>query len=331
MKDGDIEIKMGGVMTAEGSIVGQSKKFDHKPDGLSSNVSEAKIFFEGAYKDESGTKIGYVMRFNHEQAKVNETKIHNLVDRMYFKIENSNWGTVHVGQNKDVCFMIGKLAQKNMPTVWLRAPVYEGHMETYGIYKGSAFLNDNSISFKLNYLSPEINGWQFAASYAPFDNVHGDQPRNAAQGTNFTTLLALYKGKVDDVKFAITGSCLLKGDEYINKKHAGSSAAYLLSGSLGVSKWSAAFEFFGDVKHEEKAFNLSVKCEINEKNQLGLGFHNVWGAKNRRVIGTLGHNYQINENLAWSTQVDLALHQKGEGVDKKNEAFLIVTGLRAEF
>jgi len=224
-----------------------------------------------------------------------------------------------------------------MPTAWILAPAIEGHIDTYKIYKGNAFNGDSGNALKLNYISPDIEGFQLALSYAPYKEAVGKQARNEAKDKNLATLLMLYKDKVGAVEFKLCGAYLFKQELSKDKKEFVENAAYMLSGLMAYKQASVGVEFFDDFQKKESSLNVSLMYKINTDHKVGLGGQRVWGENNKRMVGTVGYAYQINESLSWSTEVNLTLHEgdfKNKDTNaiehKENKGFLIVTGLRVE-
>ncbi|USO02783.1 MAG: porin [Alphaproteobacteria bacterium] len=231
-KDGEATLKIGGILTTEASLATQKKPEnadDRQKPALATGIPEAKVNFDGNYKaNNSDWNTGFVMRLDisNDTSKPGEKKIFSYVDKLYAKFENKNYGTFHFGQVKDVINECdAKLAQGNMPTVWIDGGLEHHFAEDLGTavdntgsrwYKANDLVGQTGYSMKVNYISPEYKGFKVGLSYAPTESSFAKQGRRNDIGTNYVTALLMWGKKSGDWNLKAAAAGIYSSDSQMN-------------------------------------------------------------------------------------------------------------------
>lgn len=272
-KDGDVEIALGGVIHPEMSIIAH-QDFEGKNQERAGvkphvHIGDSKIFFIGRYIDNSGWKAGYTFRF---APFVGDLEI----DRSYAEFEHNKFGTLEIGCQRGVHYLLGRLAQTNMATAWMDGGLGVHLYEPGFAFTGNDLVGHTKVATKLNWISPSMKGFKIALSYTPSTKSVGKGLRNDVGfeksdsekgnskiwdkknkegttqqpfGRHNTTLLALYDHRFGDVNLTLAGAFIMD-KSYFNDKFdvVNDVRSGMVSGELSYKDVSLGVEFLNSGK-----------------------------------------------------------------------------------
>ena len=237
--------------------------------------NDAEIYFKGKGTTNSGLEIGFMVQLEAEGSGESDH-----IDENYVYVKG-DFGKVEIGaENNAPCKQ-----QVAAPKIfgW---KTYDNNFETWG-----GEVNGNKISnfdkplmdgidsdaLKINYYTPTINGFQFAASYTPdVSDTSGDSGLYADSGSGTATAFGI--------------------------KYSGTMGGIKVKASYGVNELD---EDTGVAEAEDEAFGLSVS---SGKLTVGGNFQTVErGADERDIL-----HYGIQYRLSKTSKIGVIVHDQEE-------------------
>ena len=231
--------------------------------------NDAEIYFKGKGTTNGGLEIGFMVQLEAEGSGESDH-----IDENYVYVKG-DFGKVEIGAENNAPYKQQVAAPKIFG--W---KTYDNNFETWS--ESSAFdkpLMDgiDSDALKINYYTPKINGFQFAASYTPdVSDTSGDSGLYADSGSGTATAFGIkYSGKMGGMK---------------------------VKASYGVNELD---EDTGVAEAEDEAFGLSVSTG---KLTVGGNFQTVErGADERDIL-----HYGIQYRLSKTSKIGVIVHDQEE-------------------
>ncbi|MFL2945929.1 MAG: porin [Parvibaculales bacterium] len=249
--------------------------------------NDAEIIFKGKGKTNNGLEIGFQVQLEAEGAKESDH-----IDENYVYVKGG-FGKVEIGAENNAPYKQQVAAPKVFG--W---KTYDNNFKTWG-----GKVNDNKISnfdkplmdgidsdaLKINYYTPKINGFQFAASYTPdVSDTSGDSGLYADSGSGTSTAFGIkYSGKMGDMK---------------------------VKASYGVNELD---EDTGEAEAEDEAFGLSVS---SGPITVGGNFQTV----ERAAIETDILHYGVEYKLSKASKIGVIIHDQEH--DTKGDTEIVAVG-----
>mgnify|MGYP001277787721 FL=1 len=231
--------------------------------------NDAEIYFKGKGTTNGGLEIGFMVQLEAEGSGESDH-----IDENYVYVKG-DFGMVEIGAENNAPYKQQVAAPKIFG--W---KTYDNNFETWS--ESSAFdkpLMDgiDSDALKINYYTPKINGFQFAASYTPdTSDTSGDSGLYSDSGSGTATAFGIaYSGEI--------GGMGVKASYGINE----------LDEDTGVDE------------AEDEAFGLSVS---SGKLTVGGNFQTVErGADERDIL-----HYGIQYRLSKTSKIGVIVHDQEE-------------------
>ena len=237
--------------------------------------NDAEIYFKGKGTTNSGLEIGFMVQLEAEGSGESDH-----IDENYVYVKG-DFGKVEIGAENNAPYKQQVAAPKIFG--W---KTYDNNFTTWG-----GKVNGNKISnfdkplmdgidsdaLKINYYTPTINGFQFAASYTPdVSDTSGDSGLYADSGSGTATAFGI--------------------------KYSGTMGGMKVKASYGVNELD---EDTGVAEAEDEAFGLSVS---SGKFTVGGNFQTVErGADERDIL-----HYGIQYRLSKTSKIGVIVHDQEE-------------------
>ena len=237
--------------------------------------NDAEIYFKGKGTTNGGLEIGFMVQLEAEGSGESDH-----IDENYVYVKG-DFGKVEIGAENNAPHKQQVAAPKIFG--W---KTYDNNFTTWG-----GKVNGNKISnfdkplmdgidsdaLKINYYTPTINGFQFAASYTPdVSDTSGDSGLYADSGSGTATAFGI--------------------------KYSGTMGGMKVKASYGVNELD---EDTGVAEAEDEAFGLSVS---SGKLTVGGNFQTVErGADERDIL-----HYGIQYRLSKTSKIGVIVHDQEE-------------------
>lgn len=231
--------------------------------------NDAEIYFEGKGTTDGGIEIGFMVQLEAEGADDDDQ-----IDENYVYVKGG-FGKVEIGAENNAAYKQQVAAPKAFG--W---KTYDNNFDTWA--NASSFdkpLMDgiDGDALKLNYYTPKINGFQFAASYTPdVSNRDGNTDLYLDAGSGTATAYGI--------------------------KYSGEMGGMKVKASYGINELD---EDTGVAEAEDEAFGLSVS---SGNITVGGNFQTVERAGNERDILHYGIEYKLNK----ASKIGLIVHDQEE-------------------
>ena len=236
--------------------------------------NDAEIYFKGKGTTNGGLEIGFMVQLEAEGSGESDH-----IDENYVYVKG-DFGKVEIGAENNAPYKQQVAAPKIFG--W---KTYDNNFQTWGEVDGNKISNFDkplmdgidSDALKINYYTPVINGFQFAASYTPdVSDTSGDSGLYADSGSGTATAFGIkYSGKMGGMK---------------------------VKASYGVNELD---EDTGVAEAEDEAFGLSVS---SGNITVGGNFQTVErGADERDIL-----HYGIQYKLSTASKIGLIIHDQEE-------------------
>ena len=249
--------------------------------------NDAEIYFKGKGTTNGGLEIGFMVQLEAEGSGESDH-----IDENYVYVKG-DFGKVEIGAENNAPYKQQVAAPKIFG--W---KTYDNNFKTWG-----GKVNGNKISnfdkplmdgidsdaLKINYYTPTINGFQFAASYTPdVSDTSGDSGLYPDSGSGTATAFGI--------------------------KYSGTMGGMKVKASYGVNELD---EDTGVAEAEDEAFGLSVS---SGNITVGGNFQTVErGADERDIL-----HYGIQYKLSKASKIGLIIHDQEE--DNGDQLEIIAVG-----
>ena len=243
--------------------------------------NDAEIYFKGKGTTNGGLEIGFMVQLEAEGSGESDH-----IDENYVYVKG-DFGKVEIGAENNAPYKQQVAAPKIFG--W---KTYDNNFETWGSASGfDKPLMDgiDSDALKINYYTPTINGFQFAASYTPdVSDPSGDSGLYADSGSGTATAFGI--------------------------KYSGTIGGMKMKASYGVNELD---EDAGVAEAEDEAFGLSVS---SGNITIGGNFQTVERAGAERDILHYGVEYKLSK----ASKIGVIVHDQEE--DNGDELDILAVG-----
>ena len=249
--------------------------------------NDAEIYFKGKGTTNSGLEIGFMVQLEAEGSGESDH-----IDENYVYVKG-DFGKVEIGAENNAPYKQQVAAPKIFG--W---KTYDNNFKTWG-----GKVNGNKISnfdkplmdgidsdaLKINYYTPTINGFQFAASYTPdVSDTSGNSGLYADSGSGTATAFGI--------------------------KYSGTMGGMKVKASYGVNELD---EDTGVAEAEDEAFGLSVS---SGPITVGGNFQTV----ERAAIETDILHYGVEYKLSKASKIGVIIHDQEH--DTKGDTEIVAVG-----
>ena len=248
--------------------------------------NDAEIYFKGKGTTNGGLEIGFMVQLEAEGSGESDH-----IDENYIYVKG-DFGKVEIGAENNAPYKQQVAAPKIFG--W---KTYDNNFKTWtGRVDGNKISNFDkplmdgidSDALKINYYSPKINGFQFAASYTPdVSDTDGDS------------------GLFNDID---DGTATAFGIKY-----SGKMGGIRVKASYGVNELD---EDTGVAKAEDEAFGLSVSLG---NITVGGNFQTVERGSDERDI----LHYGIQYKLSTSSKIGVIIHDQEDDTDGDTDIVVV--------
>ena len=227
--------------------------------------NDAEIIFKGKGKTNNGLEIGFQVQLEAEGAGESDH-----IDENYVYVKG-DFGKVEIGAENNAPYKQQVAAPKVFG--W---KTYDNNFKTWS--KASNFdkpLMDgiDGDALKINYYTPKINGFQFAASYTPdTSDKSGDTGLYSDTGSGTATAYGIkYSGKVGGMK--------VKASYGVNELDEDTGQAEAEDDAFGLSVSSGSITVGGNFQTVERAgaerdiLHYGVEYKLSKASKIGLIIH----------------------------------------------------------
>ena len=265
--------------------------------------NDAEIIFKGKGKTNNGLEVGFQIQLEAEGSGESDH-----IDENYIYVKG-DFGKVEIGAENNAPYKQQVAAPKIFG--W---KTYDNNFETWS--KASNFdkpLMDgiDSDALKINYYTPKINGFQFAASFTPdTSDKSGDTGLYSDSGSGEATAYGIkYSGKMGGMKVKASYG-VNELDEDTGQTEAKDTAFGLSvsSGNVTVGGTSASFErgtVDTDIVHYGIEYKLSKASKIgviiHDQDEDGVGDTEIFAVGGSTKLGagiTLTYSFESLEDDA---------------------------------
>ena len=248
--------------------------------------NDAEIYFKGKGTTNGGLEIGFMVQLEAEGSGESDH-----IDENYVYVKG-DFGKVEIGAENNAPYKQQVAAPKIFG--W---KTYDNNFETWGgEVDGNKISNFDkplmdgidSDALKINYYTPVINGFQFAASYTPdVSDTSGDSGLyNEANAGTATAFGIKYSGKLGGMK---------------------------VKASYGVNELD---EDFGITEAEDEAFGLSVS---SGPITIGGNFQTVERGANETDILHYGVEYKLSK----ASKIGVIIHDQEDDTDGDTDIVVV--------
>lgn len=251
--------------------------------------NDAEIYFKGKGTTNGGLEIGFMVQLEAEGGNTDE-KDH--IDENYVYVKG-DFGKVEIGAENNAPYKQQVAAPKIFG--W---KTYDNNFATWGgKVDGNKISNFDkplmdgidSDALKINYYTPTINGFQFAASYTPdTSDTNGDTGLYSDTGSGTATAFGI--------------------------KYSGTIGGMKVKASYGVNELD---EDTGEAEAEDEAFGLSVS---SGPITVGGNFQTV----ERAAIETDILHYGVEYKLSKASKIGVIIHDQEH--DTKGDTEIVAVG-----
>ena len=231
--------------------------------------NDAEIYFKGKGQTNGGLEIGFMVQLEAEGA---EEKDH--IDENYVYVKG-DFGKVEIGAENNAPYKQQVAAPKIFG--W---KTYDNNFKTWveATKNGTKFdkpLMDgiSSDALKINYYTPKINGFQFAASYTPdVSDTSGNTGLYSDSGSGTATAFGIkYSGKIGGIKVKVSyGVNELDEDTGVAQAE---DNAFGLSVSTGNITVGGNFQTVERGASERDILHYGIQYKLNNGSKIGLIVH----------------------------------------------------------
>jgi len=265
--------------------------------------NDAEIIFKGKGKTNNGLEVGFQIQLEAEGSGESDH-----IDENYIYVKG-DFGKVEIGAENNAPYKQQVAAPKIFG--W---KTYDNNFKTWS--KASNFdkpLMDgiDSDALKINYYTPKINGFQFAASFTPdTSDKSGDTGLYSDSGSGEATAYGIkYSGKMGGMKVKASYG-VNELDEDTGQTEAEDTAFGLSvsSGNVTVGGTSASFErgtVDTDIVHYGIEYKLSKASKIgviiHDQDEDGVGDTEIFAVGGSTKLGagiTLTYSFESLEDDA---------------------------------
>ena len=227
--------------------------------------NDAEIIFKGKGKTNNGLEIGFQVQLEAEGSGESDH-----IDENYVYVKG-DFGKVEIGAENNAPYKQQVAAPKVFG--W---KTYDNNFKTWS--KASNFdkpLMDgiDSDALKINYYTPKINGFQFAASYTPdTSDKSGDTGLYSDTGSGTATAYGIkYSGKVGGMK--------VKASYGVNELDEDTGQTEAEDDAVGLSVSSGSITVGGNFQTVERAgaerdiLHYGVEYKLSKASKIGLIIH----------------------------------------------------------
>jgi predicted porin len=227
--------------------------------------NDAEIIFKGKGKTNNGLEIGFQVQLEAEGSGESDH-----IDENYVYVKG-DFGKVEIGAENNAPYKQQVAAPKIFG--W---KTYDNNFKTWS--KASNFdkpLMDgiDSDALKINYYTPKINGFQFAASYTPdTSDKSGDTGLYSDTGSGTATAFGIkYSGKIGDMK--------VKASYGVNELDEDTGQAEAEDDAFGLSVSSGPITVGGNFQTVERAgaerdiLHYGVEYKLSKASKIGFIIH----------------------------------------------------------
>ena len=234
--------------------------------------NDAEIYFKGKGTTNGGLEIGFMVQLEAEGSGESDH-----IDENYIYVKG-DFGKVEIGAENNAPYKQQVAAPKIFG--W---KTYDNNFKTWtGLVDGNKISNFDkplmdgidSDALKINYYSPKINGFQFAASYTPdVSDTDGDTGLfNDIDDGTATAFGIKYSGKMGGMKVkASYGVNELDEDSGVAKAE---DEAFGLSVSLGNITVGGNFQTVERGSDERDILHYGIQYKLSTSSKIGLIIHN---------------------------------------------------------
>jgi len=227
--------------------------------------NDAEIIFKGKGKTNNGLEIGFQVQLEAEGSGESDH-----IDENYVYVKGG-FGKVEIGAENNAPYKQQVAAPKVFG--W---KTYDNNFKTWS--SASNFdkpLMDgiDSDALKINYYTPKINGFQFAASYTPdTSDKSGDTGLYSDTGSGTATAFGIkYSGKIGDMK--------VKASYGVNELDEDTGQAEAEDDAFGLSVSSGPITVGGNFQTVERAgaerdiLHYGVEYKLSKASKIGFIIH----------------------------------------------------------
>jgi len=227
--------------------------------------NDAEIIFKGKGKTNNGLEIGFQVQLEAEGSGESDH-----IDENYVYVKGG-FGKVEIGAENNAPYKQQVAAPKVFG--W---KTYDNNFKTWS--SASNFdkpLMDgiDSDALKINYYTPKINGFQFAASYTPdTSDKSGDTDLYSDTGSGTSTAFGIkYSGKIGDMK--------VKASYGVNELDEDTGQAEAEDDAFGLSVSSGPITVGGNFQTVERAgaerdiLHYGVEYKLSKASKIGFIIH----------------------------------------------------------
>jgi outer membrane protein OmpU len=227
--------------------------------------NDAEIIFKGKGKTNNGLEIGFQVQLEAEGSGESDH-----IDENYVYVKG-DFGKVEIGAENNAPYKQQVAAPKIFG--W---KTYDNNFKTWS--SASNFdkpLMDgiDSDALKINYYTPKINGFQFAASYTPdTSDKSGDTGLYSDTGSGTATAFGIkYSGKIGDMK--------VKASYGVNELDEDTGQAEAEDDAFGLSVSSGPITVGGNFQTVERAgaerdiLHYGVEYKLSKASKIGFIIH----------------------------------------------------------
>jgi outer membrane protein OmpU len=227
--------------------------------------NDAEIIFKGKGKTNNGLEIGFQVQLEAEGSGESDH-----IDENYVYVKGG-FGKVEIGAENNAPYKQQVAAPKIFG--W---KTYDNNFKTWS--SASNFdkpLMDgiDSDALKINYYTPKINGFQFAASYTPdTSDKSGDTGLYSDTGSGTATAFGIkYSGKIGDMK--------VKASYGVNELDEDTGQAEAEDDAFGLSVSSGPITVGGNFQTVERAgaerdiLHYGVEYKLSKASKIGFIIH----------------------------------------------------------
>ena len=227
--------------------------------------NDAEIIFKGKGRTNNGLEVGFQVQLEAEGSGESDH-----IDENYIYVKG-DFGKVEIGAENNAPYKQQVAAPKVFG--W---KTYDNNFETWS--KASNFdkpLMDgiDSDALKINYYTPKINGFQFAASYTPdTSDKSGDTGLYSDSGSGTATAYGIkYSGKMGGMK--------VKASYGVNELDEDTGQAEAEDDAFGLSVSSGSITVGGNFQTVERAgaerdiLHYGVEYKLSKASKIGLIIH----------------------------------------------------------
>jgi outer membrane protein OmpU len=235
--------------------------------------NDAEIYFKGKGTTNGGLEIGFMVQLEAEGGNTDE-KDH--IDENYVYVKG-DFGKVEIGAENNAPYKQQVAAPKIFG--W---KTYDNNFATWGgKVDGNKISNFDkplmdgidSDALKINYYTPTINGFQFAASYTPdTSDTNGDTGLYSDTGSGTATAFGIkYSGKIGDMK--------VKASYGVNELDEDTGQAEAEDDAFGLSVSSGPITVGGNFQTVERAgaerdiLHYGVEYKLSKASKIGFIIH----------------------------------------------------------